>query len=191
MLSKLPSITLAHNNEKEQQTRTQLLTLFDTYCLDKWFYTETLQIEEGAISHSHPVLTIGIHPNYVRPPERLLAVYIHEQMHWFLNLETISIDHAIAEFRQMFTDIPVGGTQGCRSEFSNYLHIIVNTLEYQGISELLGREAAKSQLEKVPFYTSVYKIVLEHEQAIAEVMQKHNVILPERPPEVKRFAKVG
>jgi hypothetical protein len=103
MKSKLPTITLVHNNEREQQAQATLLTLFDTYCLDKWFYTETLQIEEGAISHSHPGLIIGLHPNFVRPPERLLAVYIHEQMHLFLNLETMNkpMDHAIAEFRQM------------------------------------------------------------------------------------------
>lgn len=189
MLSKLPTITLVHDSERERQARETLLTLFDTYCLDKWFYTETLQIEEGAIPHSHPVLTLGIHPTHTRSPERLLSVYIHEQMHWFSNLEAMDkpIDYALAEFRQMFTDIPVGGTQGCRSEFSNYLHILVNTLEYQSISELFGKEVARSQLEKVPFYTSVYKIVLEHETEIAEVMQRHSIILPERPPEVKRF----
>jgi hypothetical protein len=193
MLSKLPTITLVHNSEKEQQAQTTLLTLFDTYCLDKWFYAETLQIEEGAISHSHPVLTLGIHPTHTRIPERLLSVYIHEQMHWFLCLEGIHehLRPAIAEFREMFTDIPVGGTEGCRSEFSNYLHILVNTLEYQAMTELFGREATRSQLEKVPFYTSVYKIVLEHEAEISEVMKKHNIILPERPPEVKRFVEVG
>lgn len=193
MKSKLPAITLVHNNEKEQQAQNTLLTLFDTYCLDKWFYTETLQIEEGAISHSHPVLTIGLHPKHVRIPERLLSVYIHEQMHWFLCLETMDkpMDHAIAEFRGMFTAIPVGGTEGCRSEFSNYLHILVNTLEYQAMSELIGREAAKPLFARIPFYTGVYKIVLEHEAEISEVMKKHNLILPERPPEVKRFVKVG
>jgi hypothetical protein len=193
MLSKLPTITLVHDTERERQAQTTLLTLFDTYCLDKWFYTETIQIEEGAISHSHPVLTLGIHPTHTRIPERLLSVYLHEQMHWFLCLEALDkpMDHAIAEFRGMFTDIPVGGTQGCRSAFSNYLHILVNTLEYQSITELFGKETARSQLEKVPFYTSVYKIVLEHETEIAEVMQKHNVILPKRPPEAKRFVEVG
>jgi hypothetical protein len=193
MKSKLPAITLVHDTEREQQAQTTLLTLFDAHCLDKWFYTETLQIEEGAISHSHPVLTLGIHPTFTRIPERLLSVYIHEQMHWFLCLEAMNepMNHAIAEFRKMFTDIPVGGTEGCRSEFSNYLHILVNTLEYQSISELFGKETARSQLEQVPFYKSVYKIVLEHETEIAEIMQKHNIILPERPPEIKRFVEVG
>jgi hypothetical protein len=74
MASRIPEIVLVHNTQREQQTKDQLMRLFEQHTLDKWLYTEHIQIEEQAIPHSHPVLTLNTrHPD---DPQALLATYM-------------------------------------------------------------------------------------------------------------------
>ena len=54
-----PTVGLVKETDREQQTKEQFLRLFDLYPLNKWRYTEQVQIEEMAIPHSHPVLTLN------------------------------------------------------------------------------------------------------------------------------------
>ena len=89
-LSTLPKIMLVHGTASEQQAREMLLRWLERYMLDKWLYTRVVQIEEGAIPHSHPVLTLSPRTrwnDYLADPEQLLAAYLHEQLHWFTLLE--------------------------------------------------------------------------------------------------------
>ncbi|HYX49972.1 MAG TPA: hypothetical protein VE843_09545, partial [Ktedonobacteraceae bacterium] len=58
-LSTLPEIVLVKVTEREWKTQEMLLSLFERYALDKWRYTEKVRIEQGVISHSHPVLTLN------------------------------------------------------------------------------------------------------------------------------------
>ena len=172
-----------------------LSSLFVQYPLSKWQYADVIRIEEGVLPHSHPVLTLSPQTrstDCLADAERLLGTYIHEQIHWFLLLEACAkhSKEASAEFRELYPDLPVGPPKGCGSEVSNYLHVQVNYLEYLGLSELLGRTAARRTLERIPFYTEVYALVLEESEPIGEVMKKHGLIPNERPPEAKHFAKV-
>ncbi len=125
-------IVLASGTEAEQQTGGQLLGLFAKYPLDKWRYAERVVIEEGAIPHSHPVLTLNT--QYLHDRRHLLTDYVHEQMHWFSLLEGTSeaAERAIEEFHGMYPDLPTRRPEGCGSEYSNYLHVLVCYLEYRG-----------------------------------------------------------
>lgn len=57
--SRVPEITLVNGTPREQQTKDQLLQLLEQYSLDKWLYTEQVQIKERTIPHSHPILTLN------------------------------------------------------------------------------------------------------------------------------------
>jgi hypothetical protein len=187
-----PTITLVNGTEKEQLLQSQLLKLFDRYPLDKWLYTEDVQIEEGVIPHSHPVLTLSPETRgaiYLGHPEQLLSCYIHEQLHWFMSLEDLFRDRerVNAELRARYPNLPVGPLEGCRSEYSNYLHIVVNFLEYQGLRELFGEARAKAMLEHRLYYRAIYEIVLSSGAELERLFTECGLVLPERPPVVKRF----
>lgn len=189
-----PAITLVNSSQSERATRKLLLELSERYGLERYLYTETVQIEEGVIPHSHPVLTLNTLPVKKDPPSPtyLLATYIHEQMHWFLTLETLyePFYKAITRFRKDFLDLPVGGSEGCRSEFSNYLHIMVNWLEFDGLRTVLDEERALSEISQRSFYTRIYGLVLENDVYIRRTLEQLGLLLPQRQPEHKRFRQV-
>ncbi len=189
--STLPEISLAIGNKREQQTKNQLLRLFEQYPLNKWLYTEQVRIEQGVIPHSHPILTLSTHD--MDDAELLLGTYIHEQIHWFcvLTEKIESTNRAMEEFLYLYPSLPVGYPLGCNSEFSNYLHIIVNELEYQGLIELLGAERAKTAFERKAYYLKIHELVVREHEQIAAILARYNLILPEMPPKEKIFVDVS
>lgn len=77
----IPSIHFVHGSATEIALREQLLELFTQYDLSKWFYAETVNLEDGVIPHSHPVLTLCPKTRgstYLGNPERLRGCYIHK-----------------------------------------------------------------------------------------------------------------
>lgn len=52
-------ISLAHGNAAEVETRAQLQRLLKPYDLSGWAWTRKVVIEDGAVPHSHPVLTLN------------------------------------------------------------------------------------------------------------------------------------
>ena len=187
-----PAFTLAKGTEKERLLRERLLDLFDRYALNRWLYTETVQLAEGVIPHSHPVLTLSPQTratDYLTDPERLLSTYLHEQLHWFLLLENTFEAHrnASAELRILYPDLPTERPEGCGSDRSNYLHIQVNYLECCALRELLGKAGAVTVIRRVPYYTEVYALVLRDYKQIGRLMTRYGLIPDEQPPEFKRF----
>lgn len=156
----IPEITLVNGHMREKQTKDQLLQLFEQYPLDKWLYTEHIQIDKDAILHSPPVLTL--HTRHLNDSQQLIATYIHEQIHWFCllveNAEASS--SAMDVFRQLYPLLLVGSPDGCDSDFSNVLHILVNYLEYQGLIELFGLEVACHIIQRKTYYKKIYELVL-------------------------------
>lgn len=48
--------------------------------MQRWIRTRDVVVEEKAIPHSHPVLTLNT--QYLKNDNALLATFIHEQFHW-------------------------------------------------------------------------------------------------------------
>ena len=187
-----PDITLVNESESERQLEEMLLVLFDRYGLEKWLYTEQVNLEDGATPHSHPVLTLTPRTqrtDYGADLERLLAVYIHEQLHWFLMLEdpTRDRERLHAELRNRYPNLPVGFPDGCRSEFSNCVHIMVNVFEYRALRDLLGDDQARAVIEGHPSYRAIYEIVLRDYAGLEHLFTDYGLTLPDRPPLEKRF----
>src|SRR5436190_23149734 len=68
-------ITLKRGSKGEAQTKDQLLRLLKTYDVAKWTFTKSIIIEEDAIPHSHPVLTLSA--RHVKDDELLLSSFVH------------------------------------------------------------------------------------------------------------------
>lgn len=91
------------------------------------------------------------------------------------------------KFRSMYTQLPITLPDGCGDEFANYLHILVNYLEYLGLIELFGDDTARQVLEQKSYYKKIYELILNESEKIGEVVTRYGLLPPERPPEMKEF----
>ena len=181
-------IGLAHDSPREAATRDLLLDVMATYDLSRWRYTDRLRISESEIPHSHPVLTLSAHHDPANPL-RLVSSYIHEQLHWFWLLEAHAgkLSRVREAFEQAYPDLPVGPPLGCRSTFSNYLHIAINYWELDGLADLIGVDEARAFIARKPFYTAIYGLVLDETERIGDILAAHDLVVPQQPPEPRRF----
>ena len=169
-------ISLKSGSQAEVQTKEQLQRLLKAYDLSKWIFTRSILIEEGAVPHSHPVLTLST--RHLKDDELLLSTFVHEQTHWFLSQRDKEAKEATKELRTMFPKVPASLPEGASDENSTYLHLMVNYLEYRADRELLGELKAKQVMEfwATDHYTWVYKTVLERPRDIGNIMFKYKLI---------------
>ena len=99
-------IELAKGTEREQRTKDALQRLLGTYDLKKYTFTKHVAIEEGAINHAFPVLTLNV--RFWASPDELLSSYLHEQLHWHLRDREARQRYAVAELRRLYPTVPVG-----------------------------------------------------------------------------------
>ncbi len=186
------NISLAHGSKAEQQTKDQLQRLLGAYDLSKWIFTRSIIIDENAIPHSHPTLTL--HTRYLKDDELLLSAFVHEQLHWFLVQRDKETKEAMKDLRVLFPKVPVGSPEGAADEDSTYLHLLVNYLEYRADRELLGELRAKQVIDfwASDHYTWVYRTVLERRRDIGNIMPRgslksgHSWSLQNRPLRTSR-----
>ena len=76
------TLTYAHDSEWERAAGVQLLALLARYDVSRWRFTSAVAIADKAIPHSHPILTLST--RHLDDDGLLLATYLHEQLHWFL-----------------------------------------------------------------------------------------------------------
>src|SRR5918911_4326373 len=112
-------ISLKNNSESEAQTKERLQKLLQRYDLSKWMFTRKIMIEDKVIPHSHPVLTLSTRED----GDVLLATFVHEQIHWFLDEHSERTEKAKKELRAIYPKVPVGPPDGARDEDSSYLHL--------------------------------------------------------------------
>src|SRR5205807_57992 len=137
---------LSTNNGTEQETEAvrQLKRILGRHDLSKWTFTAVVRIDAQDIPHGHPVLTMNA--NYLDKDELVLAVLLHEKIHWHLSAHIEVTKKAIAEFRRIYPAVPSAPPEGVRDESSTYLHLIVNYLEYLALQQILGEDDARSIL---------------------------------------------
>jgi hypothetical protein len=170
------TISLATGTPTEMRVRDQLLGLIGRHDLSSWRYTDQVRIEDGAISHSHPVLTLNTRS--IEDDALLLATYIHEQLHWWASRSDLT--EIEREWRRRYPDVPVGFPEGCRTEKSNYLHFTVCYFEYAGLIALIGPEEARRAMEysaQRPFYRSIYRTVLSDFPPMSAVVENSGLRL--------------
>lgn len=175
-----PTIALASIDPREEEAREQLLRLLERYDLQRWQFTDVVQIDRLAIPHSTPVITLNT--RYLDSDDRALAVYLHEQLHWFAPGWRAEVKAAIQELRQRFPAVPAFEDGGARGEGSTYLHLVVCPLEYASLTEVIGAAAARATIESIDVYTWVYATVLREWEYFADLLRRHGLELGDAPP---------
>jgi len=165
------TIALVNNTEREAQTRDQLLRLLDQYDLTGWQFTDHVQIAQGVMPHSHPVLTLNTRE--LADDHGLLAVYLHEQAHWYTLTRPPGQAEVLAAMRARYPDLPVALPQGCGSERSNEIHLLVCPLEYLSMVTLAGEETARRMVAAYPFYMAIYAHVLRDAAEIRTLFARY------------------
>jgi hypothetical protein len=170
-------IELAQDSEREKETANLLSALVKSYDLSAWVFTHAVTIEEGVIPHSHPVLTLNT--RHLGDRDQLLALFLHEQIHWFLAApdNEMAIENATTELRKKFPAPPSSQYGGAANERSTYLHLILNWLEFEALSQILGVDTAISVLERKDVYEWIYKTVRERHSEIESVVDRHKLTI--------------
>lgn len=166
-------IDLAHGTERESQTKALLEQLLASYDLSKYTFTRHVVIEERAINHAFPVLTLNV--RFAHSADELLSSYIHEQLHWHLRARGANQQEAIAELRRMYPGAPIGLPEGAETAISTYGHLVDCYEEIRADRVLIGPERTSAVITNKGHYTWIYKTVLQDEARIAAVVRRHHL----------------
>ena len=136
----------------------------------KYLFTNDIKIEENAIPHSHPVLTIGTRAIYTKNPDILLSTFLHEQVHWYLTKLDLSEYLKILESR--YPNIGVGFPNWAATQHSSYLHIIVNFLELNILEKIIGRERTQKVFDFLvtDHYKEIYNLVRKDSKTLKDLL---------------------
>ena len=175
-------IVTANAAPAEIATATQLQRLVAANEVGRWLFTTEVMIDQRAIPHSHPVLTL--HARYTRDDDLLLSTFLHEQLHWFLDQRGAATEAAIAELRPLYPALPVGFPDGAADQNSSYLHLLVCMLEYEADRAVMGELRARQVMEYWAghHYRRIYRAILDRPQPIIDALRKHGLFPPPARP---------
>jgi hypothetical protein len=170
---------LKHDSERERRTKAELQRIMESYDLAAYSFTEKVVINETAIPHSHPVLTL--HTRHLGSDDQLLSAYLHEQLHWYLEANAEQTLKAEGKLREIYPVVPVGYPDGAQDKESTYLHLIDCYLEIQADRELIGSERTDRVISSIDHYLWVYRTIIKDEGKIAAIVRSSGLNLPSRP----------
>jgi len=153
-------ITTFSGNEKEKAVAERLNTLVAKYDLEPYVFTKKIQIQEGVIPHSHPVLTLGVDDD---TETKLLATFLHEQMHWYSMTKEPEFMNVGEVLLKKYPKMPSELPEGAGSEQSTFLHLGICYLEFHTLSQVIGKEKAMEHLQwmTTQYYRWVYRTLIE------------------------------
>jgi hypothetical protein len=166
-------IRLRHDSAREQGTAAALERVMTTYDLEGLVITRDVEIDETGRPHSHPDLTLTT--QYEHDEHRLLAEFVHEQLHWFEETHGDQRDIAIARTKELYPSVPSDPPEAADDENSTRLHLLVCYLEYQALKCLIGAHAAHETIDALSrhHYRWVYRTVLQDEAAIGRLIDSY------------------
>lgn len=178
--SEITVTVVGKNPELETKAKVDFEKLLKKYDVSRYLFTKKVQIEDGVIPHSHPILTLNT--RYIDQPLKQLTTFLHEQIHWWVSENDDGVSAAIAEFRKRYPKIPTERREIARNEYSTYLHLVVCYLELIAMRDVAGEKAAAEAFNwlKGHHYRWIYRTVLKDEAEIAEVVKRHGLMLPEK-----------
>jgi hypothetical protein len=136
-----------------------------------------MEIDETVIPHSHPVLQI--HTREANDPGTLLATYLHENIHWYLDSREPDTTAAMNQLAKLYPNAPIEPPLGAGSKQSTYLHLITCWLENEAVKDVAGPQTAADVLSRhTAYYTWIYQQVRENNERIGRVVRAYNLIPP-------------
>jgi hypothetical protein len=153
-------ISLQGGSEPEKKAKVLIEDFAKKFDLSKYFFTTKIHIQSFVIPHSHPVLTLNTRT--IKEPDRYLALFIHEQIHWFFdfNGRAKKTKTFIEKMKTKFPKVPSQKDGGARDDESTYLHLGVCFYELEQLSKLKGKEKAEQVFKTDEIYSWVRQQVL-------------------------------
>ncbi|MFM7303603.1 MAG: hypothetical protein ACKO4X_09805 [Alphaproteobacteria bacterium] len=170
-------IDLSHAENASMAVRERLIALRNKYALGADESCREVVITPTVLPYSHPVirLTTGYWTETA-----LLANYLHEQMHWYVtwysHKHTDQWRRVWAALEGRYLDPPIGRGEGADTLASTHLHLIVNWLEIEALSSLIGREAARAHVAQLHYYRWIYARVLRDWDALKRLYVSHQLV---------------
>jgi hypothetical protein len=173
------TLRLEHGNVRERAARAQFERVLAAHDLGRWLQTREIVFEQGAIPHSHPVLTLNT--RHTDDDGLLVSTFIHEQTHWWLERHPRRTEAAVAALKAMYPNLPVGYPEGADTLDSSYSHLLVICIELDGVREVLGASEEKRILAfwQGDHYRTLYRIVAADRERIRGILDKYGL----RPPD--------
>jgi hypothetical protein len=166
--------TVQRNAERVRAMLLEARTRFD---LARFEYCKLIRIAPTEIPYSHPRITLN---TWVRDDLALLSMYLHEQMHWYVTWYS----HARASqwrklferLRERYPSVPVAEAGGGNDEFSTYLHLLVNWLEIEAVSQFIDRDRVLSHVRALHFYRWIYQTVTDDWDALGALYRERGLL---------------
>jgi len=166
-------ITLKHGTEREARTKAQLERVLVDYDLSKYTFTREVVIEEQAINHAFPVLTLNA--RFADSEDELLSSFVHEQLHWHLRDRGPAMQNALADLRRFYPRVPVGGQEGAETEYSTYGHLVDCYLELVADRKLIGPERTTAVVADKGHYTWIYATVIRDDARMSALVDRYHL----------------
>lgn len=170
-------IRLASGTGLEQRGQEQLERILARWDVSRWLFTRTVQVRSRVIPHSHLILTLNT--QYLGDDTAQVATLLHEELHWFLVQHQAATDSAIADLRRRYPLVPDQPPEGAQDQEGTYLHLLVCLLEYDAVGQLLSEETARRTLRGWPYYTWVYREVLDRPEPIRQILRTYHLNSPD------------
>jgi len=169
-------IDTSYNSDRERRTKAELEKIVASYDLNKYVFTRKVVIEEKAMNHAFPTLTLNV--RFLHSDDELLSSFLHEQLHWYLRGHSRQMEDAVGQLKRFYPHVPVGLSEGADTEYSTYGHLVDCYLEIQADRALIGRERTDAVIRKKPWYLWIYKTEIDDEPRIAAVVKAQRLDIP-------------
>ena len=160
-----------------EHVRAMLLDARTRFDLARFEYCKRVRIAPTEIPYSHPSITLN---TWVRDDLELLSMYLHEQMHWYVTWYS----HARApqwrklfeQLRERYPSVPAAEAGGGNDEFSTYLHLLVNWLEIEAVSQFIDRDRVLNHIRALHFYRWIYQTVIDDWDALGALYREQGLL---------------
>jgi hypothetical protein len=160
-----------------EHVRAMLLDARARFDLARFEYCKRVRIAPTEIPYSHPSITLN---TWVRDDLGLLSMVLHEQMHWYVTWYS----HARApqwrslfeQLRERYPSVPAAEAGAGNDEFSTYLHLLVNWLEIEAVSQFIDRDRVLSHVRALGFYRWIYQAVTDDWEALGALYREQGLL---------------
>jgi len=160
-----------------EHVRAMLLDARTRFDLARFEYCKQVRIAPTEIPHSHPSITLN---TWVRDDLGLLSMVLHEQMHWYVTWYSHSRApqwrKLFEQLRERYPAVPAAEAGGAQDEFSTYLHLLVNRLEIEAVSQFIDRDKVENHVRALPFYRWVYQAVLDDWEPLGALYREQGLL---------------
>jgi hypothetical protein len=170
------NVKTKHGTPLEEQRKDQIERLAKQYDLKRYTITRDINVEQGAMNHSSPVLTLNL--RFLDNDDLALSAYVHEQGHWVLmERHRMDMQPLFSDLQNTFPNLDVTPPHGDGQLRSSYYHLVVCMLEWQAMEELVGQERARKVIEwkQGDHYIDIYKAIMDRREQAEAIMKRYSI----------------